>query len=119
MIHRPVHCLALHEIRAEDPVRLHVHPHGPKDDGEALIAGVLGVLELEEGGLVDDLGGNLVVGEVCSKEYGDLLAGCDRVHDVDVTVARLHGFGVVVGERVEFWEELMTLLDSLELHQRH
>ena len=52
--------------------RLYVHLHDPEDYGKVFLVGVLGVLELDKGGLGGNKGGHLVVGEAGGGEDGDL-----------------------------------------------
>ena len=60
----------------------HVHLHDPKYCGKVFLVEVLGVLELDEGGLAGNRGGDLVVGEAEGEGWG-LLDTRDGVQAVN------------------------------------
>ena len=80
-----LHRAVLLEILLEKAGSLHVDTHGGEHNGEVGLASVAHTLSilLDETCLPADLGGNLIVGKTSSREEGDLLSTCDRVHRVD------------------------------------
>src|SRR3569833_1913383 len=88
------------KVASKEPSRFQVHSHGGEDNGEVLLVTVMNTfvrdtLSLHQTSLATNLGCNLVVVKTGSREDGNLLPACNRVHRVDSrNSSRDHFFGV-------------------------